>query len=225
MVMELITKVMGKAKSGLPKVEDPALTKLKTAAQKRQEQEEKNRAQMEKAFAQQLGVAGEAVETAERLGVLGQAMATEQGALARQQVRGGPRGATSGAGAASAAIVAAKTAAAQRDAAERARVAKLQAKEKQAQAQEDVALKRQQLLKTEAADEVATAQAVQDAKDLFQQAIDDTIIFFSMDDRRAVAEDIKAGLAGASPATIAAVEKYINDVVLNPDHDASWRIG
>jgi hypothetical protein len=202
-----------------------AVLKLQQAAQARAKQEQENIAMVEKGIAEQLNVAGEAVKTAERLGVIGQQQATEQGALARQQVRGGPRGAASGYQATAAGEVAMKAAAAKRAAKAAADAALLKAKADQATAFEETGKKKQDLLKAQQAKELAKANALADAKQMFQDAINDVYVFFTHEDRLKVAKDIRDSLAGADVETIAAVEEYIRNTVLNPNNDASGVIG
>lgn len=210
----------------LETVTPDAVTKLTQAAMKRQEEEQKNKQLLEKTLQEQLEAGELGIEQAKKLGIVSQAMATQEGALARQQVRGGPRGATSGFGAASAARIAAGAAEQRRKAKVLADERLQQARKEQIETKKKVATERQQLLKTEAALEVATAQALEDAKGVFQQAVDDTLIFFTDADRNKAAQAIRdTVLPGASAATIAAVEKYIKNTVLNPEHDVSWRVG
>lgn len=206
--------------SGLPEVE-----MLTQAAKARQVEEEKNKQLVMSGLQEQLKTAEQGVTTAEQLGSIGMAQAQEAAALARQQTMGGPRGIASGASAAAAGNIAAKAAAAQRDAAALARAEKQKAREAVAITKKAVGTEQQQLLQAEKAKEQAKADALQEAKDIFQEAIDATYMFFTAGDRKDAAKQIRETiLPGADPATIAAVEKFIREVVLNPNNDASWRI-
>lgn len=203
-----------------------AVLKQIEEAKKRQEQEAANIALVQKGIAGQLSTAREAVTAAERLGVIGRQQATEAGALARQQVRGGPRSAASGFQATAAGEVAMKAAAAKRRAEAEAQNALMKAKAAEAEMLETAGKKRQDLLSAQRAKEAAKAAAIADSKQMFQNAINDVFLFFTAADRKAVAQDIRdTVLATADAETIAAVEDYIKNTVLNPNNDASGVIG
>ena len=202
------------------------VAKMQEAAQARARQEAENLKMVQEGLTEQLGMAKKGVGVAERVGRIAQQQAVEGSALARQQVRGGPRGAMGGASISAAARIAAETARARRDITAKTSDSVQRAQEKVAKAKEDIGVKKQELLAADAAKDRQIADSLADAEALFNSAVDDTIFIFDAGDRRTVAQKIRQQIVpGLSPEAIAAVEKYIEDEVLNPNNDVSWRIG
>jgi hypothetical protein len=211
--------------SGVKYTADPKVELLKQAAKSRAQQEAENRLLVQSGLNKELEAAEKAVQTTKRSGRVAVQQGIEEGAFARQKVRGIRSGMT-GATAAFAGSVAARSARARRDIRAATDRAIADAEAKLATAEQEVGVKKQEMLKAEAAAAKAQADALAEAKIIFQDAIDNTIFIFDADDRKAAAKEIRETvLPGADQATIDAVEAFIEDTVLSSSHDASWRIG
>ena len=211
--------------SGVKYTADPKVELLKQAAKSRAQQEAENRLLVQSGLSKELEAAEKAVQRTKRSGRVAIQQGLEAGALARQKVRGIRSGMT-GATAAQAGRVAAESARARRDIRAQTDLALADAEAKLATAEQEVGVKKQEMLKAEAAAAKAQADALAEAKQIFQDAIDNTIFIFDADDRKKAAKEIRETvLPGADQATIDAVEAFIEDTVLSSSHDASCRIG
>lgn len=161
----------------------------------------------------------------QRAGRVAQQQAIEGGALARTQLAQ-PRGFGSGAAYAGAGQIAAQTARARRDI-EAETAQRVSAAEMEAGKQlEEKGVKLKELADAKAANEKAIGDAIRDAQAMYNSAVEGTLLFFTAADRQQVAKDIRNSYAGEqNPAIIAALEDYIRNTVLNPNDDASYRIG
>lgn len=181
--------------------------------------------QVVKGIEQQYEASLKRVAAEQRAGRVAQQQAIESGALARTQLAQ-PRGFGSGAAFAGAGQIAAQTARARRDievaTAERVGAAEMEA----AKQLEAKGVKLKELADARAANEKAVGDALADAQSMFNNAIKETILFFTSDDRRRVANEIRRTYAGEqNHAVIAALEDFIRNTVLNPNNDASGVIG
>lgn len=211
--------------SGVKYSADPKVELLKQAAASRAQKEAENRELVMSGLSKELEASEKAIERTKRSGRVAIQQGLEAGALARQKVRGIRSGMT-GATAAQAGRVAAESARARRDIRAKTDEDLEKAEFKLALAEQNVGVKKQEMLKAEAAAAQAQADALAEAKQIFQDSIDNTIFIYDADDRKAAAKEIRETvLPGADEATIAAVEAYIEDTVLSSSHDASWRIG
>lgn len=181
--------------------------------------------QVVKGIEQQYEVALKRTAAEQRAGRVAQQQAIESGALARTQLAQ-PRGFGSGAAFAGAGQIAAQTARARRDievaTAERVSAAEMEA----AKQLEAKGVKLKELADARAANEKAVGDALADAQAMFNKGVAEVTLFFTADDRRRVANEIRRTYAGEqNPAVIAALEDFIRNTVLNPNNDASGVIG
>ena len=211
--------------SGVKYKADPKVELLKQAAASRAQKEAENRELVMSGLSKELEASEKAIARTKRSGRVAIQQGLEAGAMARQKVRGIRSGMT-GATAAQAGRVAAESARARRDIRAKTDEDLEKAEFKLALAQQNVGVKKQEMLKAEAAAAQALSDALAEAKDIFLASIDNTIFIYDAEDRKNAAKEIRETvLPGADPATINAVEAYIQDTVLSSSHDASWRIG
>jgi|TARA_R110001583_G_scaffold10693_4_gene48980 hypothetical protein len=196
---------------------------LRQAAERRAERE-KNEALVREGLQDQLSAARAGVERVERAGRVGQQQAVEEGALARTRLAT-PRGFGSGAAALGAGQIAAQTARARRDIEAKTGLAMTEAEKAEATAKKAVATEREELAKARDAEAQAARDALAAAETLFNTAVNDVYVFFTMDDRKKAARKIRQQiLAGeTNEAVIRAVENYLKQTVLNPNHDAGGK--
>jgi len=198
---------------------------LQKAAERRAERE-RNQALVREGLQDQLRAAREGVTRVERAGRVGQQQAVEEGALARTRLAT-PRGFGTGAAALGAGQIAAQTARARRDIEAKTGLAMTEAEKAEAMAKKAVATEREDLAKAEDAQAQLARDAVAAAETLFNTAVNNVYVFFTMEDRRAAARKIREQiLAGeTNEAVIRAVENFLKETVLNPNHDAAGKVG
>lgn len=198
---------------------------LRKAAERKAEQE-RNRALVMEGLQEQLTAAREGVGRVERAGRVGQQQAVEEGALARTRLAQ-PRGFGAGATFLGAGQIAAQTARARRDIEAKTGLELTAAELAEAEAKKRVATEREELAKARDAEAQAARDARAAAEEIFNTAVSNVFMFFTAADRRKVAKDIREQiLAGeTNEAVIRAVDDYIQQTVLNEEHDASGVIG